>query len=406
MLNWFKKSLWLFGGSNAGGNRQSSSVGNGGIRYITSGNDLPAVDETGSLAISAVYACVNLIARNLATLPLSVYKAAGEASLKNPTHPLHWLLHDQPNPAMTSFDWRCATFANELLWGNAFTWIQRDVTGKPMALYPLRSDRMTVEVDGSEVSYVYRSGSRQVRYDASEIIHHKHFTLDGVMGISPIEQARRTLQMSQAVEQFGTALFQNGARPSGVLSHPGQLSAEAAQKLRENFDRVYSGPDKAGKLIVLEEGLAYSQISINPVDAQFLESRKFSISEVCRIFGVPEALVGQIDRPTYGSLADMKDHFLTFTLLPIIKSFEQSLNAKVFGAGSQHYAKLNFDGFLRADQKTRFEAYKLGREMGVYSVNDIRRLEEMSDVDGGDTRIEPLNMGPLGSRQDQPKQAA
>lgn len=404
MIDWLKKSLWLFGGR-AAQNKQSAQIGNGGIRYVTA-NDLPAVDEAGSLAISAVYACVNLIARNLATLPLSVYKASGEASVKNSTHPLHWLLHDQPNPAMTSFDWRCATFANDLLWGNAFTWIQRDVTGKPMALYPLRSDRMTVEVGGADVQYVYRTGSRQVSYDASEIIHHKHFTLDGVMGISPIEQARRTLQMSQAVEQFGTALFQNGARPSGVLSHPGQLSAEAAQKLRENFDRVYSGPDKAGKLIVLEEGLAYSQISINPVDAQFLESRKFSISEVCRIFGVPEALVGQIDRPTYGSLADMKDHFLTFTLLPIIKSFEQSLNAKVFGAGSQHYAKLNFDGFLRADQKTRFEAYKLGREMGVYSVNDIRRLEEMSDVDGGDTRIEPLNHAPLGSRQDAPNVGA
>jgi len=403
VFNWLKKSLRLFGGSSA---KQSVNIGNGGIRYISSPNDLPRVDEEGSLAIGSVYACVSLISRSLASLPLSVYKAASEASVKNPTHPLHWLLHDQPNPAMTSYEWRFATTANQLLWGNAFTWIQRDVTGKPMALYPLRSDRMTVEVEGSEISYVYRTGSRVVRYDSSEIAHFKGFSLDGVIGLSPISLASRTMQMSNAVEQFGTALFANGARPSGMLSHPGQLSAEAATKLREQFEKTYSGPDKAGKLIVLEEGLVYSQISINPVDAEWLSSRKFQVSEICRIFGIPEVLIGQMEKAMFGSIADLKSFFLTFTLLPIIKSFEQSLNAKLFGAGSQHFAKLNFDGFLRADQKTRFESYRIAREIGVFSVNDIRRLEELSDVEGGDDRLEPLNFAPLGSRKAEPEDDA
>lgn len=400
MLDWLKKSLWLFGGSQTGAvERRQIGNGGNGYRINTAGLDLPAVTEEDSLTISSVYACVNLIARNLATLPLSVYKIADTASVKNTSHPLHWLLHDSPNASMSSFDWRCATFANELLWGNAFTWIAFDVTGKPMALYPLRSDRMTVEVSGGEVSYVYRTANnRTVRYTSAEIIHHKHFTLDGVVGISPIEQARRTLQFSQQIERFGTSLFANGARPSGVLTHPGQLSPEAAQRLRENFEKTYSGPDKAGKLIVLEDGLSYSQTSINPVDAEFLASRKFSVSEIARIFGVPEVLIGQIDRPTYGSIADLKNHFLTFTLLPIIKSFEQALNNKLFPAGSQHYAQMNFDGFLRADQKTRYEAYQIGRNIGVYSVNEIRALEEMGPVDGGDTRMEPLNHVPLGTQ--------
>ncbi len=405
MLNWLTKStLWLFGGSNRG-NVQTANVGNG-YRMFTGGNELPIVDEASSLAISAVFACVNLIARNLATLPFSVYKESGGASIKNSTHPLHFLIHDQPNSVMTSFDWRCAVFANELLWGNAFTYIQFDVTGKPIALYPLRSDRMSVEVEGADVSYVYSTGNRKVRYATNEIIHHRHFTLDGVMGVSPIEQARRTLQMSQAVERFGTALFANGARPSGVLTHPGQLTVEAANRLRENFDRNYSGSDKAGKLIVLEEGLQYSQISINPVDAEFLASRKFQVSEICRIFGVPEALVGQIDRPTYGSLADMKDHFMTFTLLPIIKSFEQSVNSKLFGTGSQHYAQMNFDGFLRSDMKTRYEAYQIGRTAGILSPNECREWENLPPIEGGDTYIEPLNHGPLGSREKVPEVVA
>lgn len=398
MFDWLKKSgLWLWGGSSTG-TVERTTVGNGGIRYSTGGNDLPSVDEAGSLAIGAVFACVNLISRNLATLPFSVYKAVGEASVKHPQHFLHSLVHDQPNPAMTSFDWRCAVFANELLWGNAFTWIQSDVTGKPMALYPLRSDRMTVEVNGANVAYIYQTGSRKIRYEAHEICHHKHFSLDGVMGISPIEQSGRTLQLSQAVEKFGSATFANSARPSGLLTHPGALSAEAAQRMRENFDKAYSGPDRAGKLIVLEEGLSYTPVSFSPVDAEYISATKLSVSGIARIFGVPEVLIGQLDRPTYGSIADLKNHFLTFTLLPLIKSFEMSLNAKLFDPGAEYYARMNFDGFLRADQKTRFESYQIGRNIGVYSVNDIRALEQMSPVDNGDTRIEPLNMTPLGGR--------
>lgn len=357
------------------------------------------VDELTALQVSAVFACVRLISQNVATLPIFVYKR--ETNLddkkKYPDHPLYPLIHDRPNKIMTAAIWKQTMVAHLLLWGNHFSLI--DYLGSdPVAAWPLQPDRMRVLMSyGGNLKYEYQTADGTKEYAAEQIFHPKIFSADGVTGISAIQNCKQTIGLSMSAEEYGAGLFRNGGRPSGVLKlKEGELTEEAGQRLRESWERIHSGTGSMGRVAILEEGMDYAAITLNMQDTQFLQNRKFQVQDICRIFGVPPHLVQEIDQPTYASVEAQKDEFLTFTLRPIMVLIEQELNLRFLGGQDARYtAAFNFQGFLRSDIKTRYEAYAIGRNWGWLTVNDICRLEDMNTIGPeGDKRLQPLNMTP------------
>lgn len=370
--------------------------------YPASGFRMPTgqyVDENTATSITAVFACVRIIAQNLATIPIFIYKwadAKREDKNRYPQHALYKLIHDKPNAVMTATTWKFAAIAHMLLWGNhysAIDWLGDD----PVAIWPLDPARMRAVLSPDGVlSYELATAEGMRIYKADDILHLKMFSFDGITGLSPIQQCRRTVGLSIAAEEFGASLYNAQGRPSGTLSVEGELDEEAQERLRKSWEKIHSGT--IGRIAILEEGASYAPITMNMQDVQYIQNRKFQVQDICRIFGVPPHLVQEIDQPTYASVEAQKDEFLTFTLRPLGVMIEQEINLTFFGGSDTKYlAAFNFDAFLRSDVKTRFESYAIGINWGIYSPNDCRRMEDMNAVEGGDTYLRPLNMTPSDS---------
>jgi HK97 family phage portal protein len=355
------------------------------------------ITELNALQISAVYACVRIISQNIGTLPLWLYKRStdGKDKVKYPQHPLSPLIHSQPNREMSAATYWPMAIAHMLLWGNHYSLIDK-LAGDPVAFWPLEPDRVrkVMRPDGT-IYYEYQTASGIKEYSTEDVFHPKLFSLDGITGQSAIQMCRRTLQLSRAAEDYGSGFFKNGGRPSGVLKMKHELSEDGAKRLRASWEALHQGATNMGRVAILEQEMDYQAVSISPDDAQFLETRKFQVQDVCRIFGVPPHLVQEIDQPTYASVEAQKDEFLTFTLRPIMVAIEQELNLQFLGGQDSRYtAGFNFQGFLRSDVKTRYESYAIGRNWGWLSQNDIRALEDMNPIPDGDVYLQPLNMTP------------
>ena len=354
------------------------------------------VNEFTAMQTTAVYACVRILAESIAGLPLHVYEYRGNGKERVPGHPLYFLLHDSPNPEMTSFIFRETAMIHLLLWGNSFSQIIRDGMRRVVGLYPLLPNRMSVDRDEhGELVYTYtpmsdsnptlKSG-QSIKLRREDVLHIPGLGFDGLVGYSPIAMSRNAVGMTLACEEYGSSFFANGARPGGVLKHPGVLKDPS--KLRESWQAVYGGTANTGKVVVLEEGVDYQQISIPPEEAQFLETRKFQIDEIARLYRVPPHMIGDLEKSSFNNIEQQSLEYVKYTLNPWVVRWEQSLQKALLLPSEQkrYFIKFNVDGLLRGDYQSRMQGYATGRQNGWLSANDIREMENMNpipDEEGG-----------------------
>lgn len=366
------------------------------------------VNEFTAMQTTAVYACVRILAESIAGLPLHVYAYRGAGRERMPGHPLFTILHDAPNPEMTSFVFRETLMVHLLLWGNAYAQILRDRAGRVAGLYPLLPNRMSVNRDeGGQLYYTYQRVTEEnpnfrrggeVVLPAEDVLHIPGLGFDGLIGYSPIAMARNAVGMTLACEEYGASFFANGARPGGVLQHPGVLKDPA--KLRESWQAVYGGAANTGKVAVLEEGMTYQQIGIPPEEAQFLETRKFQVDEIARLYRIPPHMVGDLDKSSFSNIEQQSLEFVKYTLNPWVVRWEQALQKSLLlpEERKRYFIRFNVDGLLRGDYQSRMQGYAVGRQNGWLSANDIREMEDMNPIpaeEGGDTYLINGNMTKL-----------
>lgn len=349
------------------------------------------VNERTAMQTTAVYACVRILAEAVASLPLHVYEYQDDGGKKLVhDHPLYYLLHDEPNPEMTSFVFRETLMSHLLIWGNAYAQIIRDGAGRVLGLYPLLPDKMDVQRDDrGNIYYVYSRNSDEnpmfkeygdIRLKAEDVLHIPGLGFDGLIGYSPIAMAKNAVGMTLACEEYGASFFANGANPGGILEHPGVLKDPS--KVRESWNSVYRGVNNAHKIAVLEEGMKYQQIGIPPEEAQFLETRKFQINEIARLYRIPPHMVGDLDKSSFSNIEQQSLEFVKYTLDPWVIRWEQSLQRSLLlpGEKGKYFIKLNVDGLLRGDYQSRMNGYAVGRQNGWFSANDIREMENMNPI--------------------------
>jgi HK97 family phage portal protein len=295
-----------------------------------------------------------------------------------------------------------------LLWGNAYAQILRNGRGQPIALYPLLPNKMEVSrASNGELMYTYRRDSEESRINPSsgtvilrrdEILHIPGLGFDGLIGYSPIAMAKNAIGMSLATEEYGASFFANGANPGGVLEHPGVI--KDIQRVKDSWNSAYQGSGNAHRIAVLEEGMKFQAIGIPPEQAQFLETRKFQINEIARIFRIPPHMVGDLEKSSFSNIEQQSLEFVKYTLNPWVVRWEQSLQQSLLLPSEKNsiFIKFNVDGLLRGDYQSRMNGYAVGRQNGWLSANDIRELEDMNRIpaeEGGDLYLVNGNMLPL-----------
>jgi len=357
------------------------------------------VNERTAMQTTAVYACVRILAETIASLPLHTYKYTKDGKEKATEHQLYYLLHDEPNPEMTSFVFRETLMSHLLLWGNAYAQIIRDGRGQVVALYPLLPDKMRVDRNTSgELYYEYHSDKGVYIFNKDDVLHIPGLGFDGLIGYSPIAMAKNAIGMAMATEEYGASFFANGANPGGVLEHPGVV--KDPKKIRDSWNQVYQGSSNAHRIAVLEEGMKFQQIGIPPEQAQFLETRKFQINEIARLFRIPPHMVGDLEKSSFSNIEQQSLEFVKYTLDPWVIRWEMSMQKALLLPSEKrtYFIKLNVDGLLRGDYQSRMTGYSIGRQNGWLSSNDIRELENMNSIPeefGGDLYLINGNMTKL-----------
>lgn len=356
-----------------------------------------SVTARTAIQVSTVYACVRVIAETVASLPLHVYESADTGNIKALEHPMYRLLHDEPNAEMTSFVMREVMLSHLLLWGNSYSQIIRSGRNRIIGLYPLLPDRMEVDRNSAgTLTYTYTTTEgRTVRLAPEDVLHIPGLGFDGVMGYSPIALEKNAIGLGIAAEEYGSKFFGNGATPSGVLTHPNTVKNPKA--LRESWNNAYGGSVNAGKVAILEEGMKFERISLPNNEAQFLETRKFQVSEICRIYRVPPHLVGDLEHATFSNIEHQSISFAVHTIRPWLVRIEQAINRALFSDSEKgrFFVQFNIDGLMRGAYKERMEGYAIARQNGWMSANDIRELENMnpiSDAEGGNAYLVNGNM--------------
>ena len=366
------------------------------------------VNEHTAMQMTAVYSCVRILAEAVAGLPLHLYKYTASGSKEKAlSHPLYFLLHDEPNPEMSSFVFRETLMTHLLLWGNAYAQIIRNGKGEVIALYPLMPNRMSVDRDYSgALYYTYTRYSDEaptmngmtVTLRPSDVLHIPGLGFDGLVGYSPIAMAKNAIGMAIACEEYGAKFFANGAAPGGVLEHPGTI--KDPQKVRDSWNAAYQGSSNSHRVAVLEEGMKYQSIGISPEQAQFLETRKFQINEIARIFRVPPHMVGDLEKSSFSNIEQQSLEFVKYTLDPWVIRWEQAISRALLRPDEKklYFAKFNVDGLLRGDYVSRMNGYATARQNGWMSANDIRELENLDRIPpelGGDLYLINGNMTKL-----------
>lgn len=387
---------------------QNRTAGSGYAFFMGGTTSGKTVTERSAMQMTAVYSCVRILSEAVAGLPLHLYKytdSGGKAMALD--HSLYRLLHDEPNPEMSSFVFRETLMTHLLLWGNAYAQIIRNGKNEIVALYPLMPNKMSVDRDeNGRLYYTYYRGSDEaiknkelaVMLQPSDVLHIPGLGFDGLVGYSPIAMAKNAIGMAIACEEYGAKFFANGAAPGGVLEHPGTI--KDPQRVRESWQSTFGGSGNANKIAILEEGMKYTPIGISPEQAQFLETRKFQINEIARIFRVPPHMVGDLEKSSFSNIEQQSLEFVKYTLDPWVIRWEQSIQRSLLNSEEKrkYFAKFNVEGLLRGDYQSRMNGYAIGRQNGWMSANDIRELENLDRIpaeDGGDLYLINGNMLPL-----------
>jgi HK97 family phage portal protein len=384
----------------------------GGLRMTHSG--VSVTPET-SMTATAVFSAVRVLSEDVAKLPweLRQRRADGGSEVLQNTSVARVL--ERPNRWHTSYEFRQMLQQQLCLRGNAFAVILRNGRGDIEELVPTRPGSVTIYVapDGDLFYQISRAGDWEhaslrnapLMVPKEDIVHLRWMTRDGLEGISPIAYHREAIGLSLAAEQHGAASFNNGVRPSGTLIHPGQLSKEAADRLREQWHSEYGGSGNAGKTIVLEEGMKFEPAKPSNEDQQFLESRRFQVEEIARIFRIPPHMIGHLDRATFSNIESQSLDYVKNTLMAWLELWEAALKRDLLREGERsrgQYIQFDTQRILRGTQKERYEAHQIALTNGIKSFNEVRREEGLNPVAGGDQLMRPLNMGFVGQPDPDP----
>ncbi len=348
-----------------------------------------AVTPATAQGVSAVYACVQAIAETTASLPLILFRRGEDGDRERAAdHPLYRVLHDQANPEQTALEFREYMQACVLLRGNAFARIVRGWDGQVRELWPINPDNVQVQRTGSGLVYDYSDGKGAMhRLLAHEVLHLRHrLGDDGVLGVSPIAAARGVVELAQAENEHGRSTFTNGAKMLGVLKFPGKLKPEQRQAIGASWASQHAGAANAGRTAILEEGVDFQALSMSLEDASWIEARKLSVIEVCRLFRVPPTIVQSMESANYSNSVELARQFVTMTLRRHLIAWEQAIAAKCLtDAGRRAYfCEHAVEGLLRGDSANRAAFYSSGISDGWLMRSEARKLENLSAIDGID----------------------
>lgn len=374
-----------------------------GTYQTSAGTD---VNEDKALTYSAVWACVRVISEDLASLPLIVYRRDGKSKERAQDFPLYSLLHDAPNPEMSSMNYRECLQAHLLTWGNAYSEIQRDLGGRVIALWPLNPANMQVKRSVSnELIYEYQiQGGEKKIFPRRDILHLAGLGFNGLIGYSPIQYQREAIGVGLSEGQMQGNNTKNGARLSLAFTHPAPKapSEEGRKAFRDAIRKEYGG-STGQQIAVLWEGMTVQPISMTMADAEFIDSRKYTRTEICGIFRVPPHKIGDLERATFSNIEESNIDYVVSTLRPWCVRWEQAINQQLLENSDEYFVEHLVDGLLRGNISSRYSAYATGRQWGWLSVNDARVLENMNPIGkGGDEYLKPMNMTAIGEPPPEP----
>ncbi|SFL93992.1 phage portal protein [Halanaerobium salsuginis] len=356
------------------------------------------VTEESAMNHTGVYSAVRVIAETIASLPLNVYENLPSGGKRKATNNyLYSILHSKPNKLMTSFTFRETMMAHLLLWGNHYSQLELGNDGKIKGIWPLLPGQMQVKRQNDRLYYIYtKEGGGQVTFDQSEILHISGLGFDGLVGKSVIKMAREAIGLGLSAEEFGARFFSQGAQPGGIIEYPEKMSDEAYERYKRDVNKKHTGLGNSHKIMVLEEGLKYHQTGIAPDDAQFLQTRKFQIEEIARIFRLPPHMLADLDNASFSNIEQQSIDFVVNTIRPWLVRIEQVLNDKLISSrNNKNYIKFVVEGLLRGDSESRGNFYKTMFNIGAMTINDIREKEDINPLPNGDESFVPLNMVPL-----------
>jgi HK97 family phage portal protein len=347
---------------------------------------------------AAVLSCVRVLSETVAGLPFITYRRTSTGRERDPSLPVFKLLSSRPNRYQTAFEFREMMMAHCLLRGNGYAQKVFDGRGVLVELVPLNPTRVEpVLLPTGEVRFKVKTLDFQtIELGGEQIFHIKGLATDGIVGVSPITYARESVGLALATEEYGARLFKNDAKPGGILEHPGKLSDEAHLRLKNSWQSAHAGVQNAHKVAILEEGMKWTRIGVSSQDSQFIESRKFQIEEIARIFRVPPHLIGHLDHATFSNIEHQALDFVQHTILPWLRRWEQAISARLLSdeENQTHYTEFLVEGLLRGDIQSRYSAYAVGRQWGWLSADDVRRMENMEPLPSGagEKYLVPLNM--------------
>ena len=398
----------------------NNSAWNEYVRAFVSGDDLPLIingtqrisTET-AMKYSAVFACVRVLSETLASMPAMLYrkKKNGDREVRNDLA-VYDILHNAPNDEMSPFNFKEACMVALNTGGNAVCERLVSANGELVGLYPYGWQMVAIDRDRETGKLVYKikgDTRKEKVLSRDQVLHIPGLSYDGITGLSPIQYAASAVRLGLSYEQFGVNFYQNGANASGVVKFPGVMSDASFDRFKADFAKNYQGLVNTGRPIILEGGGEFQQLTIKPADAQLIESKKFQIEDIARVYRVPLHLIQDLDRATFSNIEQQSLEFVMYTMLPWFKRWEEAVNSQLLTRQERqagYYVEFKLDALLRGDAKSRAEAYATGRQWGWLSVNDIRKLENMNPIPNGDIYLEPLNMGEAGKAQNEDQNKA
>lgn len=362
------------------------------------------VNEETALQVTAVWACVRLLAETVAALPLNLLKYTDKGKERATNHPLYFLLHNEPNTEQTAFDFILVLMVNLLLCGRAFVEIVRDDFGNVIELWNIPTGNVTVRRNIGTKELMYDVNISDARHPPvtlypENILDIRGMSFNGVDTFKPVIAAREAIGLSLATEEFGARFFGNGTNLGGVVEYEGKLSPEAKDRFKKDVSDKYEGLGKSNRLLFLENGSRFTKVNTTPNDSQFIETRKFQVIEIARFFNVPPHLIMDLERATFSNIEQQSLGFVIYSLMPLLVRVEQAIQKTCMNKGEKkkYIVKFNVSALLRGDYASRMAGYAVGRQNGWMSANDIRELEDMNripDDQGGDDYLVNGNMIP------------
>jgi HK97 family phage portal protein len=359
-----------------------------------------SIDEETAMKYTVYYAGIRIIAETIASLPLNIYKRLDKGKEKDTKHPLYYLLHDQPNEDMTSFDWRETAKVHLLGWGNHYSLIKKNPLKRYVEeIYPMVPWRVKPEIVNTSIGRVkvYRympEEGDEIVLNKDNVLHIHGLSYDGLVGKSPLGWYREAIGLGLAMEEYSSRFFSNGLNAGGIFTTPQVLKHDTYERLKKELKKNYSGLGKTHGTMLLEQDMKFDKLSINPDDAQLLESKRFQVEEIARILRIPLHLLQNLDKATFSNIEQQGINFVVYCIRPWLVRDEQSYNMQLLPEDEKgkYFIEYVVDGLLRGDTKTRWEAYKMAIQNGVYSPNDVLELENMNPYSGGDKHFIQLNM--------------